>query len=393
MKFQSKTILPILIISLLYLLPRLINLQNNFQFRYDQGLHLLETFEMVQDKKIRLLGPAVTSKVYQGRQFFIGPYYYYILGVLGVISNWNPITINILIIFIELIFYLLLYFLVRKKFGFIPAATSLLLICFSPYLISHSTFFWNPHFLIPISILFLIYINNIYLLAFIWGFAFSFHYAAIFWLIPIALLMISQKKFNIKNIILVSLFFIIGNLPYFVFELKHNFYNIRTMLLVFTNSKDAGSLTLHYFFYPLFIFSIYSLLLISKKYQKPYYLIILLFFFIKYEASLDKINSWNYPDQIKARDIIIQETCPSNFNIASTIQGDTRFYDLRYLLTIKNCIPSPVDSYPNNDFLYLIKSKNKPLEEETVWEVNSFKPLEIIKEFSINNDIDLVLLK
>lgn len=385
----------ILIISLafLYLFPRLQDISQNLNFRHDQGLHLLETYQMFKSGQIRFIGPAVSSKTFEGRQFFIGPNYYYTLAILGIISAWSPLIIIINIILIELFFYFLFYFFIKKFFGFLPAILIFISICFSPYLIYHSSFFWNPHFLIPLSILFLIFNKNIYLSSFLFGLAFSFHYSAIFWIIPLILIFKINKKINFKNILISIFYFFLANLPFYLFEIKNSFYNLKTMFLVFSNSKNSTDLTSHYFIFPLIIFIIFTSLYFSKKYQKPFYLLIFLFIlFFKSDYLDNKNKDWTYLDQINTSKVILEKKCLDNYNIASTIQGDTRFYDLRYLLTINNCSPSGVENYPNNQYLYLISNKDNPY-QETVWEIDVFKPFELKEKIKINPNINLFLIE
>ncbi|MBU4397494.1 hypothetical protein KKC08_04995, partial [Patescibacteria group bacterium] len=97
---KKSFLISIFLVSILYLSLRLYKLPQKMTFHLDQGLHLLETYNMVKNKKPRLIGPMVSSKTFDGRGFFIGPNYYYILATLGIISNWNPVTILVLLIII-----------------------------------------------------------------------------------------------------------------------------------------------------------------------------------------------------------------------------------------------------------------------------------------------------
>ena len=394
MKKYSKFIIPLLIIfSLFYLFPRLYNIQNKLEFSYDQGFHLMDVFDMVKTHKIRLIGPEVTSKLFMGREFFIGPHYYYILTILGIISHWSPLTITILFVLLQWLFYLILVKYVFKFFGFLASLVVSCVVALSPYFVSNGRFFWNPHFIIPLSILFIIYFDNLFLASILWGMAFSFHYTALFWALPILISLIYKKRFNLKNIFIIFCGFILGDLPFFIFELRHNFYNIKTILLVFTHTRGAVTeYSPHYFIYPLFILIVWGLLLLSKKYKKPFYLLILLFLFFKSDPGLDQIKGWTYPEQLKVRDLILQNGCPQNYNIATTIQGDTRFHSLRFLLIQKKCPPNKEDDYSTNKLLYLVAPSNRPPETETVWEITSAKPFKIIEKHTINQDINLFLL-
>ena len=98
----------LLILSGLYLFLRLWHFPTLFAFNPDQALHLFEAKQMVVNQDWRLVGPMVSSKVYGGRGFFIGPQYYYLLGVLGIITNWSPYLITLILMFLNLGVILLL---------------------------------------------------------------------------------------------------------------------------------------------------------------------------------------------------------------------------------------------------------------------------------------------
>ena len=153
----------LILISFLYLFLRLYRLNDLIGFRLDQGIHLLETKTMFDTKKISLVGPLVTSKTFMGRQFFIGANYYYVLGIIGLIGQWNPLTITIIFMLLELGFYLFFIFFLKHKLNYFLALLVFLFISLSPYLITHSRFYWNPHLLIPLSIL-VLYFGDKYLL-------------------------------------------------------------------------------------------------------------------------------------------------------------------------------------------------------------------------------------
>ena len=406
----SKTIFifSLILVSCLYLFFRLYRLNELIGFRLDQGIHLLETKEMFDYKKIRLVGPMVTSKSFMGRNFFIGANYYYVLGIVGFLSRWNPLTITNVFIFLEFIFYLLFIFFIKRKFGSFWAILTFIFIAISPYLIIHSRFFWNPHLLIPLSILILLFsekyflkkqLKYLFLMAFVWGFAFACHYSAVFWgLFFIYVFTKSKQYLKIKTCLVVIFGFILGNLPFFVFEIRHGFYNIKTLLYVFTNSSSGGDLTSHYFVFPLLIFIIWAvlslILVIKNKIYGNVFLIILMsilcllqFKFFRNYAPLDIISGWNYNQQQKVADLITNNGCPKNFNVAATVQGDTRAYDLRYLLNLKKCEPMGVEDYPKAEKLFLIAPANRPPQTETVWEVTSLGKFKINQQINITPDI------
>ena len=89
---------------------------------------------------------------------------------------------------------------------------------------------------------------------------------------------------------------------------------------------------------------------------------------------------WNYLTQKEVVNKILKNGCPNNFNIASTVSGDTRSYDLRFLLITKGCKPMGVEEYPNAEKLFLIAPIDRPSETETVWEVSVLGKFEVKRE-------------
>jgi len=401
-------IIGLVLISCLYLFFRLYRLNDLIGFRLDQGIHLLETKQMFDSKKISLVGPMVTSKSFMGRNFFIGANYYYVLGMVGLIGRWNPLTITIMFILLELVFYLFFIEFIKRKFNLFWAFLTFIFIAVSPYLVIHSRFFWNPHLLIPLSILVLLIsekyllrknIKYLFLMAFFWGFAFACHYSAVFWGLFFIWILFKSKQFKkIKNYLIILLGFSLGDLPWFVFELRHSFYNIKTLFYIFTHSSTGGELTSHYFVFSLLIFIIWFLLLglskLKNKNKASLILIIVLIFgfliqnklFANY-APLDSISGWNYNEQQQVVNLIVKDGCPKNFNVAATVQGDTRAYDLRYLLNLKGCEPMGVEEYPKAEKLFLVAPKDRLPETETVWEVTSLGKFKIDQKINLNSSV------
>jgi len=396
MKKNKIFYLSMCLISIFYLFFRLWNLNNLITFHLDQGLQLGEAYQMVQDHKINLVGPMVTTKTFEGRAFFIGPFYTYSLATLGIISQWNPLIVTTLLIIFE--FLALLLFLKWLSIKYPPEAilSVFFIAATTPFLIEHSRFYWNPHFLLPLSFLLIYFLENkkYFLSAIIWGLAFSFHYSAVLWGIPILFYLIKNRE-KFKKYFLFIPGFLIGDLPWFLFELRHNFYNIKTMFLVFTNTNKAGELSSYYFIFPFFAFFMFLMVRLYKKSKKFFYgiFIFVLIFNIFYKIKLQERipigmpNGWTYPVEKQVVKMITQNGCPTNFNIATTISGDTQAHDLRYLLTINKCIPDTVDNYPKNKTLFLIAPSNRPPETDTVWEVSSFKPFKITEIIKINDNV------
>lgn len=405
-KHNLKLLLFALVLSSLYLLPRLYKFSQKTIFSLDQGIHLLESYKIVQNKSITLIGPSA-SKNFQGRQFFIGSQYYYILGFLGILFNWDLIYISIFLLLFEYTTIIVFCIWVYKKRNLLTSLLIFLFLCTNNYLIINSRFIWNPHFLLPLSVLAVmsidIYLSKrkiiyFYFFFFLWGLAFSFHYSAIFWIIPVIYFLLKTYHFKPNNkIFLVPVFIFLGNLPIVIFELRHNFYNIKTIFFILKNSQSPVSIELHYIVYPLIVFFITLLLL---KINNKFNLFIILFLinlisyiFFKPLIPHGQSQNWNYLDVKKSFQIILSDGCPKDFNIASTVSGDTRSYDIRFLLIKNKCPPMDVDQYLQTNTLFLVAPKTRPPESEKVWEVDSIRPFNIIETHQINQFINLYRLE
>lgn len=105
-------------------------------------------------------------------------------------------------------------------------------------------------------------------------------------------------------------------------------------------------------------------------------------------------TGWNLKG-IKTASEIIASDVPGEktFNIASTLNGDTRARPYRYLVETKGKIPLGVEHYPEAEILYLISRDDRvTIKSYTVWEVASFAPFEFESEWEIQNNIKLYKL-
>ncbi|MDD4027277.1 MAG: hypothetical protein PHO75_03780, partial [Candidatus Shapirobacteria bacterium] len=70
---------------------RLYKIEERVNFSMDQGIFLLKSWDIYQNKKITLIGPTA-SPIVHGHQFFQGPLIYYSLILVMLMSNWNVIV-------------------------------------------------------------------------------------------------------------------------------------------------------------------------------------------------------------------------------------------------------------------------------------------------------------
>lgn len=201
--------------------------------------------------------------------------------------------------------------------------------------------------------------------------------------------------------------------------IKEKKYNKEISLLivlpVFLNiifaSLYFGNMMPHYFatIYPnifLILGIIFAHLLKDSKNPILSRSLIILFmlFYTVYNISKLDLNrkegytmpkGWNLNGVKKASRLIASDV-PSGvaFNIAATIDGDTRAQPYRYLTEVYQKKPLGVENYPEASILYLIsRDEQSMIYKYTVWEVESFQPFKIINSWPIQNGINLYKLE
>ena len=108
--------------------------------------------------------------------------------------------------------------------------------------------------------------------------------------------------------------------------------------------------------------------------------------------------NWNLPRAYRAAQLIAQDvisTQPSSFNVAATLDGDSRALPLRYLLQAQfRTIPLKVEQYPEAQVLYLVTRLSPPEAlNHSLWEISSFAPKRITQTWPLIADINLYRLE
>jgi len=382
----------------------------------DQGKTLLTVYNLWQDKKISLIGPEASIQNKYGQAFFHGPWVYYLPLPALLAFNWQPLVSSYTIIILNLAGLLLVFKPIKKSFGKETALIYSGLLSLTPILVSFSQFIWNPNLLIFTSLMIIFTslkildkkekynLNFWHLLAgFFLGFGLGNHYVFAIMVLSF-FIWIVIKKTKLVNITLTVMGFLIGFSPLLLFELRHNFYNLNTIISILKNGSSTAfsfPLPLHYYlsFLPFLLLLLAYLLKKLFEKQKIITLGLIAVFtvysvieiFVKPATGYTMPENWNYKDIEKTSKIILREN-KTNYNIANIIQGDTRAYALRYLLTKANNPPLSVENYPNASFLFVIsKQKKDQTEKIPTWEVSSFCPCKWEKTWKINEEVFLHL--
>lgn len=199
------------------------------------------------------------------------------------------------------------------------------------------------------------------------------------------------KKFRAAGKFLAGV--VIGYSPLIIFELRNNFYNIKIIWGWLTHGTGNNDfLTEHYFLWLYLIIFTLIYYLVERKFKKitvGLVTVVVLAWILAVVAEKKITGNWiavDYPTINKISGMITSGGCPKNFEVASTAEGDSRFYSLRYLLTEKGCPPMGVEDYPKTERLFLLAAADRPVEKETIWEVTSMGEIEVVKEEKVGNN-------
>jgi hypothetical protein len=425
-------IVPFLFVLFLFLFLRVYNLEDSLNFGSDQGMTLLEIYNLYKVKKIVLISQSGSSLTVFGRYFYFGPAFYYILLPILLIFSWNPLSISYFMIVLQLVSLIFIYRILKTIYpGRQTAFFFALLYAVTPIMVNYSRSVWSPNILIPLAGLILYFLLRLkpgkskntvlfILIGFFLGLGFQMHYSFFLTILVVFVWLAVKKQMTIKKILLLLSGLALGISPLIVFELRHNFYNLQTLWLYFTVKSGEKRVSIiqphiHYFLNLLpFLFFIVSRQLsrlhpdqigkhcgqavISKKYKYPIFLALIFYLIWSMQVILPKpshgftmVSGWNYSGEKKAAEIILAED-RKDYNVVDILTGDTRALAVRYLVTIAGKPPMGVTEYPSAKSLFIYSKV--PIEQILkghLWEIDCIKPVEVIKKWHLQNDIYLYL--
>lgn len=408
------------LLTVIFWFTRLWRFEELMTFHMDQALFLREIREMVDEQKLRLVGPPVISKIVLGRWFFIGPAFYYLLTPLAFLADWDAVSMTRILISVWWLAGLAAFWWLGKKFGWLAGLAVYGVVAAHPFLIDYGRLMWNPNFLPLIGIGFFWVLGRLldkeklwkWLgLGFIFGLGINFHYSAATWLIfliPVLVWGIFRKKLRYFKIgaLFILIGAIIGDLPLVIFDLRHDFYNLRTLWFFLEHGgvKETSGLSFggYYLFaiLPVILWLIaLTIFFIRKRFGFPVALFAVL---LLVAYCLSQVNwqarwgtgmpeGWNITKQKLVAKMICEEArrggWDGRFEVAITISGDTRAGDLRWWLSREGCMPMAVEDYPKAERLYLVAYKWRRPETDNVWEVASLRPFKIAQEQSLGDKL------
>lgn len=231
---------------------RLYRIQEFATFLGDQGRDAIIMKDIITFHDFTALGP-ITSV----GSIYLGPFYYYFMSPWLGLFGLNPVGPAIGVAIINVIGLLLMYFAVRDLINKQTAVLSVAFAAFSWVLIEFSRFSWNPNIL-PITSFFVVYstIKAIRTGRWYWfaalgtlvSAAVQLHYLAIF-LLPfvggaVLYWLFKDKKdkwmLKARNLIAAAAGFALVISPFIIFEIKHKFPNMNSVIRFANENRDKA---------------------------------------------------------------------------------------------------------------------------------------------------------
>lgn len=221
---------------------RLYRISDYMTFLGDEGRDAIVAKDILRGD-FTLLGPRASAG-----DFFLGPIYYYMMAPFLFLTNLDPVGPAIMVALFGIATIFLVYYVGLKFFNAKAGLFAASLYAVSPLVIAYSRSSWNPNPMPFFSILtlYLLYVavrgqsQKLFVVAgFLLGIAMQLHYLTTFLGVIIFVFVllgeiVVQRKGILRRYILhyLELFvgFLVGLSPFLVFEARHGFPNIRTIL-------------------------------------------------------------------------------------------------------------------------------------------------------------------
>ncbi|MFA5024892.1 MAG: glycosyltransferase family 39 protein [Candidatus Shapirobacteria bacterium] len=237
----KRPIVALIFIILLGIFFRIYNFERGFSFAHDQDLYSWIAKDIIVNKHLRLSGQVTSVD-----GVFIGPAYYYLMAITYAIFNMNPIGAIVPLTIIGILNILSFYWILKRFYGEKTALIAAFIesISFGMAAFDRWSVPTQPTILWCIWFLFIILefsrgkLKYMWLYAVLVGLLWNVHIALLPILpIPILVYFLSKGKFKekisrikIKQILVSLLIFVVVNSPFFVFEFKHNFSQVKSTI-------------------------------------------------------------------------------------------------------------------------------------------------------------------
>ncbi len=373
-------------------------------FSADQGLFGLEAFRIWQNKEITLVGPTASLN-FDGHSLIQGSISYYFMLIWLLLGQFNPIYSSFIFSIFSCLMIVPLYFGSKWLTNRSTALIICLIYGWTPYFVDYTNFLWNPNFQIALSPLIIFFLGKYHqqskirwliLTGIIAGILTMFHFQFLIVITLISVAIIFKYKW--KQFFLFISGYLIGFSPLIIFEIKNQFYNLQTLLLIIKNpsfGQYSSGTPPHYWLSIVFCVIVfisimtqkYSLKLPMIKLMLIFSLISLLYYASPPTQAFGMAKNWNYQSE-EASFKIIKDQNLASFNIVNLIY-ETEASVQHYLIkTQQNNLA--ISDYDKNQYLFIIGNQNL-INSTQAYQVTEFQPNQLIKIWTLNKDYQLFL--
>ena len=376
-------------------------------FSFDQGLGFTRILEIWKNKEITLVGPA-SSVTADNKQLLMGSINYYFALLFAIPGKFDPIVSSYLYMLFSSLGIIPLYLGMRKLADQKAALLMVVIYTLLPMFIDFTRFFFVPLIVLSTILIYLMGLyktkpNNIHLFSvFVYiGILMQIHYQIAVVLFILFIYYFIKNRFKIKSILIMIGGFCLGFSPMILFELKNQFYNFHVIRDYLFSSKPRSGTPFQFLPHRYLSISILLFALIGTFIRKhiSYILIIIttviLLIFDAYlylpkpSHGFGMSDNWNYLMEKKAYEIIKSQNI-KNYNIVNHIY-DNLSVVIKFHLK-KDGVEMNYDDYYHNNYLYVI-SKTKDVFNDPAYELNTFVPNQLIKNWRLNDVYNLYLFK
>lgn len=388
---------------------RLYNFSDRITFWSEQARSLIVSAEYLQ--KFSLLGQEYFRQDPSGHIIFSGALFNYSLIPLIIASNWDPIKITFYFAILNLFTGLLVFNVAKKIWDEKVAIFSLLLFIFNDTMIYHSLFIWNYNYLPLVGIL-IIYtiwkqsqvrdIKNIFLIGLLCGIGVSLQILFAIFILPVSAFILWKSNAKLKYLIVFIFALIVGNLPMVIFDLRHSFYEAKTILGYLTGLFIGGESHefAYYYLLPLWpVIAISTGIILAKVNKYIAYAVIVIYIGLNvFSEKVQYYGPTGMPHKVTVSELkdvamLIKDDNEGDFNVTSLMDFDKRAYALRYILKYNfGEDPLSVTEYSNLNCLYVLAVNGYNFEKSNIWEINASKYNSVTKLATIGEDLSLYRL-
>lgn len=408
-KYRYETLFFLILIAAIVV--RFINYEHRIVFDSEQARSLIVSGNYVKDK-FSLLGQEYFRATSTGHKLFSGAIFSYLLLPIQLLANYDVLKITQFFTVLNLFSGTLLFFISSKLWGKKVGLISATLFLFSDMMIKHSLFIWILNWvpLLGVLTLYTLYlfnknkrIVNVLALGLLLGIGINFHYPILFYAGMVGVYILVKSRKRLLSALIYFLGLIAGNLPTLLFDLRHDWYHVRTLIQYILDTFNGNGQNFSYYY--LFLIWPVMCVMVSLIFTRVLKGNILLIFVIVIYIVLNLNSKWvnfssanempqglSYKDVIRASEIIANDK-PERFNVSTLFGFDARGYILRYPLEYNyGYAPSGAEEYKELNALYVMALGDSDIKNPSRYELKTYLQYNYELLGEVNSDYQIYKL-